>query len=75
MLKQLSYIAPVATVDKNEKYFNPRRSSKTVLDLWVESESQRPKNEEPPSLKITKIARNGSLDLRCAGNNKIFNYQ
>ena len=33
MLKQLSYIAPVAAVDKNEKYFNTRRSGKKVKDF------------------------------------------
>ena len=33
MLKQLSYIAPVAAVDKHEKYFNTRRSGKTVKDF------------------------------------------
>ena len=58
MLKQLSYIAPVAAVDKNEKYLTRGGRVKqlrilTVLDVWVENESQGTKNEEPPSLTIT----------------------
>ena len=51
MLKQLSYIAPVAAVDKNEKYFNTRRSGKTVKGFNSTSfgrvgRKRKPKNQK-----------------------------
>ena len=58
MLKQLSYIATVAAVDKHEKYFNTRRSGKTVKDFnsfGRVGRKRKPKTQKrrPPSLKIT----------------------
>ena len=58
MLNQLSYIAPVAAVDKNEMYFNTRRSGKTVKDFNSFGRVSRKRKAKyqkrrPPSLKIT----------------------
>ena len=58
MLKQLSYIAPAqwpqwismkSTSTQGGRVKQLRIS--TVLDVWVENESQRPKNEDPPPSK------------------------
>ena len=59
MLNQLSYIAPVAAVDKNENYCNTRRSSKTVKDFnsfGRVGRKRKPRNQNrrppPPSKSL-----------------------